>query len=113
MLCLSAVWVGIGHCVAYLLCFYFWFVMNQTRFKEWKVLCWNVRGLNAEARQLAVRQKIDESGCSIVCRQQTKCMQMDQRFIRKFCLRHFDNFVYVPSAGASVGMLVVWISSFL
>ena len=64
--------------MTYLLCFYFWFVMNQTRCKEWKVLCWNVRGLNAEARQLAVRQKIDESGCSVVCLQETKCMQMDQ-----------------------------------
>ena len=70
------------------------------------MLCWNVRGLNAEARQLAVRQKIDESGCSVVYLQETKCMQMDQRFIRKFCPRRFDNFVYVPSAGASSGMVV-------
>ena len=89
--------------MAYSLCFYFWFVMNQTRFKEWKVLCWNVRGLNSEARQLAVRQKIDESGCSVVCLQETKCMHMDQRFIRKFCPRRFDNFVFVPSAVRMLG----------
>ena len=82
----------------------FWFVMNQTGLNEWKVLCWNVHDLNSEARQLAVRQKIDESGCSIVCLQETKCMHIDQRFIRKFCPRHFDNFVYVPSADCwSVG----------
>ena len=46
--------------------------MNQSGFKDWKVLCWNVRGLNSEARQLAVKQKNDESGCSVVCLQETK-----------------------------------------
>ena len=81
--------------------------MNQTRFRDCKVLCWNVRGLNSEARQLAARQKIDESGCSVVCLQETKCMHIDQLFIRKFCPRCFDNFVYVPSAGASVGMVII------
>ena len=93
-------------------CVPFWFVMNQTSSREWKVLCWNVRGLNSEARQLAVRQKINESGCSVVCLQDTKCMHIDQRFIRKFCPRRFDNFVYVPSVGASAGMVVIWNSSF-
>ena len=66
--------------------------MNQSGFKDWKVLCWNVRGLNSEARQLAVKQKIDESGCSVVCVQETKCMHIDHRFIRKFCPRRFDIF---------------------
>lgn len=69
-------------------------------------------GLNSEARQLAVRQKIDESGCSVVCLQETKCMHIDQRFIRKFCPRRFDNFVYMPSTGASAGRVIIWNSSF-
>ena len=86
--------------------------MNQSGFKDWKVLCWNVRGLNSEARQLAVKQKIDESGCSVVCLQETKCMHIDHRFIRKFCPRRFDNFSYVPSVGASAGMVIIWNSSF-
>ena len=85
--------------------------MNRTTFRDRKILCWNVRGLNSEARQLEVKQKIDESGCSIVCLQETKCMHIDQHFIRKFCPRHFDNFVYVPSADASAGMVVIWNSS--
>ena len=86
--------------------------MNHSRFKDWKVLCWNVRGLNSEARQLAVKQKIDESGCSMVCLQETKCTHIDHRFIRKFCPRRFDNFSYVPSVGASTGMVIIWNSSF-
>ena len=96
----------------YFCCFLLWFVMNQSGFRDWKVLCWNVRGLNSEARQLAVKQKIDESGCSVVCLQETKCMHIDHRFIRKFCPRRFDNFAYVPSVGASAGMVVIWNSSF-
>jgi exonuclease III len=36
------------------------------------VLDLNVRGLNLEARQLEVRQKIEESQCSIICLQETK-----------------------------------------
>ena len=86
--------------------------MNQTMFRDWKVLCWNVRCLNSEARRLAVRQKIDERRCSVVCLQETKCMHIVQCFIRKLCPRHFDNFVYVPSAGVSAGMVVIWYSSF-
>ena len=86
--------------------------MSQTNFRDWKILCWNVHGLNSEARQLAVKQKIDESGCSIICLQETKCMHIDQRFLRKFCPRRFDNFVYMPSFGASGGLLIIWNSAF-
>ena len=68
-------------------------------------------GLNFEAWQLAVKQKIDESGCSVICLQETKCMHIDHMFIRKFCPRHFDNFLYVPSVGASAGMVIIWNSS--
>lgn len=98
--------------MAYVCCDFFWFVMNQYAFRDWKVLCWNMHGLNSEARQLAVKQKIDESGCSIICLQETKCMHIDQRFLRKFCPRRFNNFVYMPSAGASAGLVIIWNSSF-
>ena len=75
------------------------------------VLCWNVRGLNSEDRQRAVRAKIEESECAIVCLQETKCGFIDHRFIRKFCPKRFDNFVYAPSVGASGGILVLWNSA--
>ena len=75
------------------------------------MLCWNVRGLNSESRQRVVRAKIEESECAIVCLQETKCSFFDQRFIRKFCPKRFDNFVYAPSEGASGGILILWNSS--
>jgi hypothetical protein len=45
-----------------------------------------------------------------VCRRQKK-EYFDQKFIRGFCPRRFDNFVYSPSVGALGGILVVWNSS--
>jgi exonuclease III len=75
------------------------------------VLCWNVRGLNFEARQREVRSKIQESECDIICLQETKCERFDWRLIRKFCPKQFNNFAYSPSVGASGGIIVLWNSS--
>jgi hypothetical protein len=36
------------------------------------VLCWNVRGLNAKEKWDAIRDKISESGCDVICLQETK-----------------------------------------
>ena len=79
--------------------------------RNWKVLCWNVRGLNGDDRQLAVRSKIEESQCSIIYLQETKCEFIDQRFLRKFSPKRFDKFFYSPSVGASRGIIVMWNSA--
>src|SRR4051794_4884912 len=71
----------------------------------------NVRGLNFAARQRFVRGKIDESQCAIICLQETKCPSIDARFIRTWCPRRFDQFAYVPSIGASGGLITIWNSS--
>ena len=85
--------------------------METTSFRNWNVLCWNVRGLNSDARQRDIRAKIEESHCSIICLQETKCEQFDIRKIRSFCPRRFDHFAFSPSEGASGGILVIWNSS--
>jgi hypothetical protein len=79
--------------------------------RKWCVLDLNVRGLNSEERQLDVRAKIEESQCSIICLQETKMEFFYHRIIKKFCPKHFDNFVYSPSVGASGGIIVLWNSS--
>ena len=73
----------------------------------WKVLCWNIRGLNADDKQLALYNKIVESGCALACIQETKKEDFDRSFIKKCCPRQFDNFAFAPSVGASGGILVV------
>jgi exonuclease III len=73
-------------------------------FKQWKVLCWNVRGLSAHEKWGTFRDRISESGCDIICLQETKRRSFDIAFIKKFCPSTFDSFEYLPSISASGGL---------
>lgn len=76
--------------------------------RNWNILNWNVRGLNADDKQRAVRSKIDESGCAIYCIQETKMQHIDHSKIRRWAPRRFNQFAYQPSEGQSGGILVGW-----
>lgn len=80
--------------------------MDNSRF--WNLLCWNVRGLNNLDKWALIRNKIDESTCSIFCFQETKREDIDMLFLRKFAPKRFDYFEFCPSDGASGGILVAW-----
>ena len=75
------------------------------------MLCWNIRGINGNKKWDAVRDKINESGCSIVCLQKTKHENFDTPFIRQFIPKCLDKYEFVPSIGASGGILVAWNSN--
>lgn len=47
----------------------------------------------------------------MVCLQETKKDLFDDDYIRKFCPRAVDKFVYSPSDGASGGVIVIWNST--
>jgi hypothetical protein len=79
--------------------------------RSWHILCWNIRGINAVAKWDAVRDKVEESSCSVICLQETKRESFDLSYIRNFAPRRFDKFDYIPSVGASGGILVIWNSS--
>ena len=76
--------------------------------RSWKVLCWNVRGINSDKKWDSIRDKIVESNCDILCLQETKRENFDIQFIKKFCSSSFDSFEFLPSVGASGGILTVW-----
>lgn len=76
--------------------------------RNWNILNWNIRGLNAEDKQRAVRAKIDESGCAIYCLQETKMQHIDHSKIRKWAPKRFNQFAFHPSQGASEGILIGW-----
>lgn len=79
--------------------------------RNWNVLCWNVRGLNSDKKLLALSNAISVSGCAIVCLQETKKTFIDLAFVKSCCPKSFDKFAYVPSWGASGGILTIWNSS--
>ena len=79
--------------------------------RNWNVLCWNIRGLNSEKKLLALSNAISVSGRAIVCLQETKKPLIDLAFIKTCCPKRFDKFAFVPSRGASGGLLTIWNSS--
>lgn len=76
--------------------------------RSWKVLNWNVRGLNSEEKWNSIRDKIVESGAEIICLQETKRESFDSNYLRNFCPANFDSFEFLSSVGASGGILVAW-----
>ena len=68
-------------------------------------MCWNVRGLNSKEKWNAIKDKVIESGCDVVCFQETKKEQVDVNFIKNVCPISFDKFEFLPSVGASGGIL--------
>jgi hypothetical protein len=45
-----------------------------------------------------------------MCLQETKMDFFDQRIIKNFSPKWFDNFAYSPSVGAAGGIIVLWSS---
>ena len=75
--------------------------------KHWKTLCWNIRGINSVNKWDSVRDKIVESGCDIICPQETKRETFDIQYIKKICSPAFDVFEFLPSVGATGGITTI------
>ena len=82
---------------------------NNNRYS--KILFWNVRGINSQKKWDALREKISESACQVLCIQETKREMFDNIYIKKFFPRYLDKFAFSPSVGTSGGLLTVWNSS--
>lgn len=82
-----------------------------SRNRSWNILNWNIRGLNADDKQRAVRLKIDENSCAVYCLQETKMQHIDHSKIRKWAPKRFNQFVYHPAEGQSGGITVGWASN--
>jgi hypothetical protein len=54
---------------------------------------------------------LEESNAAIVCIQETKKSSFDCSFIKKFAPLRFDKFAFVPTEGASGGLLIIWIGN--
>jgi exonuclease III len=83
--------------------------MNNCR--RFNILVWNIRGINSKEKWDAIRAKISESSCQIVCLQETKRESFDQLYTKNFCPKNLDSFAFSPSSGASGGIITLWNSS--
>jgi exonuclease III len=79
--------------------------------KNWKVLSWNVREINSDKKWNAIRDRISETCCDVICLQETKRSHFDVAYIRQFCPPIYDRFEFLPSIGASGGSAIIWKSS--
>jgi len=80
--------------------------------RTWKVLSWNVRGINSDKKWDAVRDRFVESSCDIICLQETKKDSFDKHFVNKICPSDFYAFDYISAIGASGGSIIIWKSCF-
>ena len=76
--------------------------------RQWNILNWNIRGINDSAKWLALRNKITEADCDIVCIQETKRENFDGRYLLSFCPIKLNKYDYIPSIGASGGIITIW-----
>lgn len=76
-----------------------------------KFIIWNVRGLNSRCRRDAVRTLVDAARVDVVCLQETET-EMTTITQRKAVISmlgaEFNEFSYLPSIGASGGILMAW-----
>lgn len=73
---------------------------------NFNVLVWNVRGLNARARRNALREVCADANASIVSAQETKLETISPYDVSEMLGARFASYVFLPSAGASGGMLL-------
>lgn len=76
--------------------------------QPFKMLVWNVRGLNSPARRNAIFQVIMAAKPSVVCLQETKVEHVTLDIVRHCLGNAFENFLYLPAAGTRGGILLAW-----
>ena len=73
-----------------------------------KIFIWNVRGLNSPSKQQSVRTFVDSVGADIVCLQETNIQNISRGTIFAILGVTFEEFLFLPSFGASGGILLAW-----
>jgi exonuclease III len=75
--------------------------------QNYKILSWNVRGLNNPAKREDVRQVISSLKPDHICLQETKLSSFNPAIIRNTLGQDFvNNFVYLPAIESRGGILL-------
>jgi exonuclease III len=69
-------------------------VSNMSHKIIWKILNWNIRGINSENKWNALASKIEESNCDIICIQKLKGNILMGSTSRNFVTRNSMSFFF-------------------
>jgi hypothetical protein len=85
---------------------------NRRNNRQWKVLYWNVWGINSAVKWSTIRSKIRETNCEIIYLQETKREVFDHSYLWNLYPPELNCFKFVSSVGnLRGGTLIVWKSS--
>jgi exonuclease III len=75
--------------------------------QQYKMLNWNIRGLNNKAKQEDIRHVINMFNPDVICLQETKLESVDNALIRNALGPAFDNnYACLPAQGVRGGILI-------
>lgn len=77
------------------------------------IFCWNVRGLNTQARKDAVRETLTSTTSHLACLQETKLTQVDQSLADFLGGPNLRSFAFKPDEGTRGGILLLWNDDFI
>jgi exonuclease III len=72
-----------------------------------QLISWNVRGLNAPARCLAMHEMIAAAPCNLVCLQETKLQMIDLALATFLGAYKLNQFAFKPATGTKGGILLL------
>jgi exonuclease III len=72
------------------------------------MLSWNVRGLNASTRCLAVHEMVAATPCHLLCLQETKLNTIDQPLANFLGAYRLNRFAFKPATRTRGGVLLLW-----
>ena len=77
-----------------------------------RLLSWNVRGLNDIRKRAVIKSFLRDWRCDLMCLQEIKLDVVSLSVIRSMWGLSSVGFVFLKAAGASGGILVMWIRAF-
>jgi hypothetical protein len=81
--------------------------------RSWKILSWNVRGMNDSRKWSAIRNTIEESCCVAFCLQETKTSVILSNFLKNICQEYITSLFYTLQMGLLGGFLLFGMVPFL
>ena len=80
---------------------------------DYKILNWNIRGLNNPAKRRATLIFVAQIGCNIVCLQEVKLAAITPAIVTEILGARFrENFIFKPAVGTRGGILIACSTDF-